>query len=117
VGVVKDGPPMALDHNLLYQMVTDPAFFRRVPVLFFMKEQAEACAAAFAAGECGGCGATGAMGPAMATFVRTLISTQRDAPEMLDPLVAYIAERRGYRPRPVRVYYRVGTDAPQRIEF
>lgn len=103
---MKNGPAFVVDHNVLYQLVSDAAFFRRVPALFFMKDQAESCAKAFAAGECGQCSPQGAMGPAMATFVRTLVKLKTEAPEMLEPLVAYIVERRPYRPQQILVYYR-----------
>lgn len=123
---MKDGPPFAIDHTILYELVSDPAFFRRVPALFFMKDQATAVAKQVLASltgqpvaGCSGCGSVRQlMLPAMETFVRTVIALKAEAPEMLEPLAAYVAERRRYRPRPILVYYKQqGTDALLSVRF
>jgi hypothetical protein len=117
VADLKTGPALALDHMLLYQLFQDPAFYAAVPAFFFLKGQGLAVTAkitaSIVAGDdgCGGCGGgiKAAMEPVIVQFVEQLRKLKDDAPHALEPLVAYVAKRRGFRPVPLVVYYR-GSD-------
>ncbi len=118
---MKDGPPYAIDSMSLYQLVADPDFFNRVPALFFMRDQAQAVVARIVDGllgkrksNCAGCGdVRKQMEPVASTFVTVIRQLADSAPQLLEPLADYVAERRGYRPRPIIVYYKKagGTEA------
>jgi hypothetical protein len=116
VGELRPGPTLALDHNLLYQVLADPAFYAAVPAFFFMRDQGLAACAQIAGrladparrpGDCATCGNLKELiRPLQRTFVAHLRKLHAEAPAACAPLVAYLAARRGYRPTPVVVYYR-----------
>lgn len=112
---LKDGPPLALDHLILYQMLGDPSFYSRVPVFYFLKEQGLAVTDGIRqrlldnnpSTGCPGCAnVRGLMAPLVDTFVTHLKKLAVDAPAALEAMAVYVAERRGFRPRPILVYYR-----------
>lgn len=117
MGAMKTGPTLAIDHNVLFQLLQDPAFYRRVPVFHFMKDQALAVVERIVAraglppeqreGDCAACGSLRQeIAPLQQVFVAELRKLAADAPEALASLVDYVAARRGYRPVPVVVYFR-----------
>lgn len=120
--VMRDGPKMAIDHNLFFQMIRDPKFFTAVPVFYFMKDQAAAVVAtidkAVADKNCVSCvNMKDRLMPLMSGFVRMCKALKHDNPAELERLVTYIAGRRGFRPRPLVVYTREQGGTVAAIEF
>jgi hypothetical protein len=116
---LKDGPPFVIDHMVVYQMFSDPEFFVQVPAFFFLKEQAQACVAQIVNtvvdapkkdSNCLGCGNVRTIiAPAMTAFVSQickLAASGEGGIAALTPLVNYVSRRRGFRPRPLSVYYK-----------
>lgn len=107
---------MALDHNLLYQLFSDPEFFREVPAFHFMKDHALAVVARFAKGatdkrpgDCATCGSLRQhVAPLRLMFVAEARKLAADVPRAMEPLAEFVARRRGYRPRPLLIYFRDG---------
>jgi hypothetical protein len=111
---MKDGPPLVLDAIALFQLAADPAFFSTLPAGFSDWEQS--CRDAYMAvvnqtvrapaSACYRCGSVShTMSPVLSELGRRLASFQASGGN-LEPLANLVAAKRGYRPRPLVLYYR-----------
>jgi len=114
---MRDGPKFIIDHMIAYQLFGDPEFFVKVPVFFFLRDQAQACVHQIVtnivdrpSGQCLGCSnIRSLLMPVMLALVkqiRSLAASGDDGSVALQPLVDYISGKCNYRPRPISVYYR-----------
>ena len=113
MGTLTDGPQLVFNHIIFHGMIGDPKFYAKVPAFFFMKEQGLAIyekmlEAMLTPGVgCLGCSnVKKTLQPLMSMFAKHAFELAQDSPEALEPLVEYIAEKKGYRPKPIILYYR-----------
>lgn len=112
----RTGPSLTIDSVVLYTMLVDPEFFRRVPAYFFMKPAATELHrrmtgdASNGSSNCTGCGTplSKAIRPLRHVFINHTRAMVDECPAGLEPLVAYITDKRGYRPRQILLYYQDG---------
>lgn len=111
--VMTDGPQLVFNHVIFHGMIGDPKFYDRVPAFFFMKEQGLAIyekileALLSKTSSCRGCSnVKEAIRPLLNMFAEHAFKLAQDSPEALEPLVEYIAEKKGYRPREIILFYR-----------
>jgi hypothetical protein len=112
VGVTKDGPPLVIDHMITYQLIAMDGFWAAAPpgVLDDLLPLARECSAKalkIAMGE--GCTGCSSLKTAVQPIHTALWGRVAKAVELgvgADGLVDFIAAKRGYRPRPVEVYYK-----------
>lgn len=105
-----------IDSTIFYQLLGDPAFYDALPAslepLRRKGEEAYADALKVAMGKasCNGCTSIkGVLSSVTSEYGQGLALIQKEAPQLLEPLVAYISKKRGYRPPLIVMYYR-GTD-------
>ena len=109
-------PNLYIDSSIFYQLLSDRAFYDALPAalepLRKKGEEAYADALKVAMGKasCNGCTSIkGVLAPIMSEYGQALALIQREAPALLEPLVAYLTAKRGYRPPAIVMYYS-GTD-------
>lgn len=106
---------MPVDNLVLFQMASDEKFYLALPVGF--EDWAVQCQAAYKevvawtlktkTKGCLGCGSvTKIMTPLMNALGRRLALAKQHNSGDVEPLAQYIAVRRGFRPRPIMLYYR-----------
>jgi hypothetical protein len=103
---------LVLEATIFYQLFADPKFFDVLPASFAVHREAAAAAhqlaLKLALGQaCVGCTSiSAALAPMMNEFGRMLAAIQAAEPDALQPLIAYITKKRGYRPDPIFLYYK-----------
>ena len=120
---MKDGPEFAINYMTFHGMIGDPKFYDRAPAFFFMKEQGLAIhqkivdAILNNEAGCRGCSnVQRAVEPLFRVFAAHVFKLAQDSPEALDPVTEYIAEKKGYRPVPLVLYYK-HQKIVHRVEF
>lgn len=110
---VRRGPEMILNHMIFFSMIGDKEFFHAVPVFGFMKDMAQDIhrkitdAIVSKDRSCLSCSdVRTSIKPAFMAFVDQVRKLSVESPDALDPLVSYITKRRGYRPMPIRIYFK-----------
>jgi hypothetical protein len=112
VGVTRDGPKFVIDALITHQLLLMPEFWAAAPPgVQEMKADADAAAklaSDVAAGKaCAGCTSVrAALTPIHSRIWGHLDLLHEVSPEAVQPVVDVIAAKRGYRPRPVEVYYK-----------
>jgi hypothetical protein len=121
------GTKLVLEHNILYQLLSDPLFWESVPEFLSLKDEGEK--AHFFALEhlmtprevspgCVGCTSLKAtMGPILVTMAEMVVEWSSNSPEKLENLVTYITKRRGYRPDPIVMYHKDNSGQIHAAEF
>lgn len=100
MGVTKTGPPMVVDYLITRQLAGMPEFWAAVPAAVAEEFRTRAVEAAAGRG-CGGCTSL----RAAMTPVHNALWDRLAAEPDLEAVGAVVAAKRGYRPRPVAVYY------------
>ena len=110
---MRKGPPLTIDHMIFHQMMGDPKFYDGVPAFYFMKEQGLAIhqkivdAILNQEAGCRGCSNVKDMvRPVFVIFAEQAFKLGQDNPDALKPLADYIAEKKGYLPKPILLYYK-----------
>lgn len=123
---MKTGPQLVLEHMTVYQLISSPEFWQRVPELRDLQEagqEAHRLAVDVAlgkvvVGDCGGCGTLRtALRPFLERFQRRLASLYAENPTHLGSFIAYVSEKRGYRPKEIIIIYRDAEGVTQRLAF
>jgi hypothetical protein len=102
-----------MNHMIFHQLIGDPEFYKQAPAFYFMMEQGLAVhqktVGAIVKQEtgCTGCSNIRAMvAPLFRTFAYHVLGLAQDNPDALRPVAAYIADKKGYVPKEVVLYYR-----------
>lgn len=109
---LKDGPALVLEVSVLFQLLRADGFWAALPAgsddLREIGQLAADKAVGVAMGfECTSCSSlAAALAPIRDALGRRLASVQATQPALLDPVILWIAKKRGYRPRPIRLIYR-----------
>lgn len=112
-----DGPKLILTADIVTQLLSDPSFYDTVDAFLFLKEQglsawqASQDQMAGRAG-CRTCRQANHMQTPIVAFCRMVGAMHAIDPVKLEPLAAYISARRGYRPRPIVVFWKEGPGQP-----
>ena len=121
---VKDGPTLVIDQMILFQLLGDELFYRALPPGFDdLADQGrsaykQAVAQAMDQAGCNGCtGLKRIVTPVQVALGRRLAAVQSAQPEALVPLVRLITEKRGYRPRPVLMFYQDEAGKTRKLEL
>ena len=119
---LKDGPKLVIDHMIMYQLLSEDAFWDTVPAGMDRREEGKAAAQkalAIAMGRtCAGCTSIkSAVAPLHNWLWRGVAAAQANAPDTLEPLCGFLSLKRGYRPRPIVVYYVDGAGRTQELKF
>lgn len=103
---------LTLEPTIFYQLLADDEFYTVVPPSVApLEEQAKKArqdALNIALGKaCAGCSTIrDVLMPVMDEYGRQFAVIHQTDPAALDPLVNYIARKRGFRPTPIVLYYR-----------
>ena len=107
-----------LNTSTIIQLLGDSEFYAKCPAYLFMRDQALAAVEQYNKAvahkeECNGC--TGKykdensyVAPAIGNFVRILREMHKADPANAAPIKTFIAERLGYRPPAIVLYYKEG---------
>jgi hypothetical protein len=118
---------LILEHNIFYQILSDPLFWECVPEFAELKDEGDA--AHFHALErlmnpkevlpgCVGCTSLRtAMQPVLDMVTSNIAKWVKEDSSKLHNLVEYITKRRGFRPEPIVVYHRGDDGVIYPIEF
>jgi hypothetical protein len=112
---LKDGPRLVIDHMIMYQLLNSEAFWDMVPMTVAAELREEGTevgrkALDIAMGrKCAGCTSIRSVVAPLHNRLWRMIAAVQPVPGSCDPLAGFIALKRGYRPRPIVVYY-VGDD-------
>lgn len=121
MGVTKDGPKLVVDCLITHQLILMPAFWDAVPPgVREMKGRADGAAAVasdIAMGKaCAGCTSLRqALSPIHSEIWQHVDLLHEAAPDAVQELVDLIARKRGYRPRPIEVYYKDSAGETHRL--
>jgi len=121
------GAKLVLEHNILYQLLSDPLFWENVPEFLDLKDVGER-AHYFAIERlttpkeispgCVGCATfKSTLSPLLSEVTAMVFEWTVNSPEKLNNLVAYITKRRGYRPSPIVMYHKDDSGQIHAIEF
>lgn len=109
---MKPGPPFVVDYMITFQLLQLEELWDALPALAAelrpAAEEAKAKALRHAMGEtCGGCGSIRDIVTPVHNRLWGHVALLRAAePTAAEPVAALVAAKRGYRPTPIRVYYR-----------
>lgn len=110
---MRDGPPLIVEQNILYQLLAERGFWDRCPELSELRAEGEQTHAEVvrkvlhAQPGCLGCSTLQAvMSPFLNRFARHLAAKQQEDPQQLRSFIDYVSSRRGFRPRPIIVYHK-----------
>jgi len=121
------GTKLVLEHNILYQLLSDPLFWESVPEFLELKDVGDR--AHYIAIErftvpkeispgCVGCaGLKATMRPVLEEMSKLVFEWSENSREKLDNLIAYITKRRGYRPSPIVMYHKDEAGHIHAVEF
>lgn len=121
------GTKLVLEHNILYQLLSDPLFWENVPEFLDLKDTGER-AHHFAVERlttpkeispgCVGCATfKSTLAPLLKEVAERVFEWAANSPEKLDNLVTYITKRRGYRPNPIVMYHKDDSGQIRATEF
>lgn len=112
MGVTKDGPKLVIDHLITHQLIGMDGFWAAAPPgmiddLIPLAQECSTKALAIAMGQtCAGCTSLKtAIQPIHTALWERVAKAQKLGVEV-GGLTDFIAAKRGYRPRPVEVYYK-----------
>lgn len=120
---MKTGPKLVIDHLLTYQLLGMDDFWATLPPPFedvrTAGKTAYDRAVQIAMGKtCAGCTSLkSAIAPAHDLLWCRVNTLRTVLPEFLPRLIAFIAAKRGYRPRQIEVYYRDEAGTATRLTF
>ena len=107
------GPEMVLNHTIFFTMIGDEDFFSAVPAFSTIKDAAQEIhrkitdAIVNKDRSCLSCSdIQTSVKPVFVAFVSLVRKFALEDPEALEPLIQYITRRRGYRPAPIRLYFK-----------
>lgn len=121
MGVTKDGPRLVVDTLITHQLILMPEFWAAAPPgVGEMKGRADGAAKVaheIAMGRtCAGCTSLRqALTPIHCEIWQHLDLLHAVSPEAVQPVVDVIAAKRGYRPRPIEVYYKDAAERTHRL--
>ena len=121
------GKKLILEHNVVYQMFSDPLFWEKVPELLDMKDEGEfahylAIDRFFNPKEiapgCVGCNTIErTLQPILNKLAIQIVKWLDESPGKVENLVAYITKRLGYRPESIVMRFKDESGKTRDIEF
>ena len=117
---MKKGPRLVLEHNIIFQIISDEHFWELVPEFEDMREDGEAAqpVAAKAATGCGGCKTLRkVLADFTSRFTLRIASLYEYNPDLLVNLRNYINQKLGYRPKEVLIYYKDLSGRPNQVRL
>lgn len=121
---MKDGRELVIDQLILFQLFGDETFYGTLPPGFDdladkgREAYKQAVALALGQANCTGCSTLkGVITPVQNELGRRMAAVQAVQPMAFTSLAQLIAQKRGYRPRPVTFYFKDETGRTQRLSF
>ena len=123
MGKRKEGRQIVIDHMVLFGILGDQELYLKVPALQDLRGEGlarhqEVLDEALQGADCTGCqGLAHILRPIAQKFVKRIDMLKKTDPEAIASFVDYIADKCGYRPRPIVMYHRELLGRPTRLEL
>jgi len=119
---MKKGPRLVLEHNIIFQLLSDEHFWELVPEFADLREEGEehlAQASKVLRGKkCNGCSTLKAvLKPFTEKFTLRIASLFEYDKTRLTDLRNYVADKLGYRPKEILVYYKDLSGRTNQVRF
>ena len=121
------GKKLILEHNVVYQMLSDPLFWEKVPELIEMKDEGERAQylaldrflnpREVAPGCLDSANMKITLQPILDKLVTQVAQWLEESPNKVENLTAYITKRLGYRPESIIMYSKNNAGKTRTVEF